>query len=189
MLINQQEDEVKLFDFVSEVYKSDRKYSQRNTDFLLIFRTLELFSTFEKVFRYISLLLAFAIVFIIILNSNVIVKQNVYEIGLMKAFGAKTKELVTIFAFQMVVVSLCVCGLLYFVSQGVIALADIVLQDGVIAYIKTTAMTFDFKTIVFNIDYFFINISIVSLGTILSVIVPIMAIRKIKPLKILKTRN
>jgi ABC-type antimicrobial peptide transport system permease subunit len=154
-----------------------------------MFRTLELFAIFKHVFGFLSYILAFAIIMIIILNSNSAIKQNVYEIGLMKALGAKTKDLVVIFALQMIVISLCVCVCLYSFSQFVTYVADIILQKGIMAYIGRSNLTIDFKTVIFNDLFFIINVAVITLGTVLSVIVPIVAIRKIKPLKIIKTRN
>lgn len=183
------ENQANIYDFVSELYKQDSKYIHRFSDFNLMYRTLELFAIFKHVFGFLSYILAFAIIMIIILNSNAAIKQNVYEIGLMKALGAKTKDLVVIFALQMIVISLCVCVCLYSFSQLVTYVADIILQKGIMAYIGNSSLTIDFKTVIFNVLFFIINVAVITLGTVLSVIVPIVAIRKIKPLKIIKTRN
>ena len=178
--------------FVEELYKiKDTKWEFSSHELHLMYSTLELFSTFYEVFKFVSYLLITAIFLIIILNSNTIIKQNVYEIGLMKAYGVKTKELVIIFTLQMILSSLFVCGLLYFSSKVFIDFADQLLKGGVLAYLNKTSNIYQYHydAFVFSDAYFFFNILIISLSTIISVVVPILAIRRIKPLKIIKTRN
>ena len=155
----------------------------------MAYSVVELFSAFKQVFKFISYLLIAAIFLIIILNANTLIKHNVYELGLMKAFGAKTKDLVMMFAVQMVFSSLIVCGLLYTASEIFINFADTLLKNGVLAYSGTKPEYLQFHTFVFLDGYFFINISLIASATILSVIVPIVAIRKIKPLTIIRTKN
>ena len=127
-----------------------------------------------------------ALFLIIILNASTIIRQNVYEIGVMKALGAKTSELVVIFTLQMVITCLGVCLLLYSCSNIFMSFANKLLCSGISAYV-----TFDvfYNVIVFSPKFFVINIVSISVFTILSIMVPILAIRNIKPLKIIKTRN
>ena len=161
-----------------------------NSEVHLMFATVELFSTFKGVFKFLSYLLIGAIFLIVILNSNTLIKHNVYEIGLMKAFGAKTKDLVMMFAAQMFFSSLIVCMLLYSSSSIVIELADNLLKKGILTYMGSISeKSFTFSSFVFLDGYFYLNIALIAVSTITSVIVPIVAIRKIKPLTIIRTRN
>lgn len=174
-----------LYEFIN-----DSHLSVRNSEISMMRNTVKLFSAFSKVFKYVAYLLIVALVLIVILNANTIIRQNVYEIGVMKAFGAKTKEIVSIFAIQMILMSITVCILLFFTSQIAIEFADQLLRGGIEAYIKeNSAYKIDFNTFVFSYRYFFLNIGLISVATIISVIVPIIAIRNIKPLKIIKTRS
>lgn len=155
----------------------------------MMYSTVELFSAFKEVFRFLSYLLIGAIALIILLNANTIIKHNVYEIGLMKAFGAKTRDLVFMFSLQMFFSSLMVCILLYTSSEIFINLADVLLKNGIASYNPSGKNYLTFHTFVFLDGYFYINISLIALATITSVIIPILAIRKIKPLTIIRTRN
>ena len=155
-----------------------------------MYSTIELFSAFKGVFKFISYLLIAAIFLIVVLNANTLIKHNVYEIGLMKAFGAKTKELVTMFAAQMLFSSLIVCALLYSSSVFFIELADDLLREGILTYTNSiNSKNFTFSSFVFLDGYFLLNIGLIAVSTITSVIVPIVAIRNIKPLTIIRTRN
>ncbi len=154
----------------------------------LIFKSIKLIDSFEQVFSYISIFIIISIFLIIILNASTIIKQNIYEIGLMKAFGAKTRELVTIFTLQMIFTSLCVCILLFSMSNILISSANNLLNAGIQAYYSSRVVS-DFNLLIFKVDLFSLNIIVITLFTIISTIVPIMAIRAIKPLKIVKNRN
>ena len=161
-----------------------------NSETHLMYSTVELFSAFKGVFKFISYLLIGAIFLIVILNANTLIKHNVYEIGLMKAFGAKTKELVMMFAAQMFFSSLIVCALLYSSSIFFIDMAENLLKEGILAYSNSiSSKNFTFSSFVFLNGYFFLNIGLIAASTITSVIVPIVAIRNIKPLTIIRTRN
>lgn len=179
-----------IYNFIDEVISDDEDFfTVRNTEQSLMHATLQLFATFRKIFSFISFLLIGAIFLIIILNANTLIKHNVYEIGLMKAFGAKTRNLVSMFTNQMIFTSLVVCGLLYTSSQLFVNFADDLLKEGIIAYMSTAEGYMNFNTFVFSQEYFWLNIFIIAASTILSVVVPILAIRKIKPLTIIRTRN
>lgn len=155
-----------------------------------IYSTVEMYSVFKDVFKYVGYLLTIAIFLIIILNANTLIRHNSYEIGLMKAFGAKTKEIVFIFATLMAITSLSVCVVLFFMSQGVVSFSNNLILKGILAYLNSSTITkLSFNALIFNKNYFILNVLIISISTIISVIVPILSIRNIKPLKIIKTRN
>jgi ABC-type antimicrobial peptide transport system permease subunit len=108
----------------------------------------------------------------------------------MKAFGAKTRDLVMMFAAQMFFSSLIVCLFLYSASNLCIDLSNDLLKEGILAYVEEYPEgSYTFTTFVFLNGYFFLNIGLIAASTILSVVVPIIAIRKIKPLTIIRTRN
>ena len=173
-----------VYDLIQELL--DNNCTSMHIDPRYIVRTIELLSVFYEVFMYISAVVIVAIFLIIILNASTIIRQNVYEIGVMKALGAKTNELVTIFTLQMLITCLGVCFLLYSCSNLFMSFANRLLCSGISAYI-----TFDkfYNVIVFSPKFFIINIISITVFTVLSIMVPILAIRKIKPLKIIKTRN
>ena len=173
-----------LYDLWDELM--DNNCSEMHREPRLIFRTIQLLSVFYEVFAYISMVVILAIFLIIILNASTIIRQNVYEIGVMKALGAKTSELVVIFTLQMVITCLGVCLLLYSCSNIFMNFANKLLCSGISAYVVTDVL---YNVIVFSPKFFIINIVSVSVFTIFSIMVPILAIRKIKPLKIIKTRN
>ena len=64
--------------------------------------------------------------------------------------------------------------------------ANQLLCNGISAYIMYERF---YNVIVFSPKFFIINIISITVFTVLSIMVPILAIRKIKPLKIIKTRN
>ena len=64
--------------------------------------------------------------------------------------------------------------------------ANKLLCGGISAYIGQDKF---YNVIVFSPKFFIINIVSITVFTVVSIMVPILAIRKIKPLKIIKTRN
>ena len=173
-----------VYDIFDELLKENFVYSyypQRT-----VFRTMQLLSVFTQVFMFISIIIILAIFLIIILNASTIIRQNVYEIGVMKALGAKTSELVVIFTLQMIITCLSVCILLYFASNTFMGYANDLLCNGISAYIGDDV---ELNILIFSYKFFGINIISITLFTIISIMVPILAIRNIKPLKIIKTRN
>ena len=176
--------EGQIYDSITELLDNYFVYSYYPTR--TVFRTMQLLSVFTEVFMFISIIIIFAIFLIIVLNASTIIRQNVYEIGVMKALGAKTLELVVIFTLQMVITCLCVCILLYFASNMFIRFANDLLCNGISAYIGDTVLL---DILTFSFKFFSINISSITVFTIISIMVPILAIRSIKPLKIIKTRN
>lgn len=172
------------YDLVQELL--DNNCTSLHTSTRYVVRTIELLSVFYEVFMYISFVVIIAIFLIIILNASTIIRQNVYEIGVMNALGAKTNELVTIFTLQMLITCLCVCLLLYSCSNIFMVFANKLLCSGISAYIGQEKF---YNVIVFSPKFFIINIVSITVFTVASIMVPILAIRKIKPLKIIKTRN
>ena len=173
-----------VFDMIQELKNNNCSSLHLGTRYVV--RTIELLSVFYEVFMYVSAVVILAIFLIIILNASTIIRQNVYEIGVMKALGAKTNELVTIFTLQMLITCLGVCLLLYSCSNIFMVFANKLLCSGISAYIGKDKF---YNVIVFSTKFFIINIVSITVFTVVSIMVPILAIRKIKPLKIIKTRN
>ena len=155
-------------------------------DLLAYNKSIMLLNTFKTVFKFISVLVMASLLFVILLNASTIIKHNTYEIGLMRAFGAKTRELVIIFAIHMIMSSVMVCVLLFMYASYCIDMANDMLCAGIGAYLNSN---FNANLITLRPVYFIVNVCFISGFTIFSTIVPIIRIKKIEPLKIIKARN
>ena len=75
-------------------------------------------------------------------------------------------------------------------SLGVVSFSNNLIIKGILAYLNSSTVSkLSFNALIFNNAYFFINIAVITISTIISVIIPILSIRNIQPLKIIKTRN
>lgn len=173
-----------LYEIITLLTKNN--FTNTSSSSHITLRTIDLLTVFKNVFKFITFVIIFALFLIIVLNASVIIKHNVYEIGVMKALGCKTKDLITIFVAQMILTSITVCILLYASSNIFVNFANELLCSGIGAYVRSTV---NLPIILFSNKFFVINIVSISAFTIISIVVPILAIRRIKPLKIIKTRN
>ncbi len=116
------------------------------------------------------------------------VKKCIYEIGVLRAMGAKIGDLVVLFVVQMILVSVLVCLL---AGLGLWLGADIcnaALAEGFAAVTKNAAMreirfvAYSWLTVLFDAGIMF--------GlTVLCAVVPLLLLRRIKPREIIRAKE
>ena len=115
------------------------------------------------------------------------IRKNIYEIGVLKALGAKSFDIAIIFITQITIIGVA----LALTSILGIYLSSIVSDNLLIGAFEDflTITIFELDIIGYNLDVMGIDILIAFVLTIVSSFVPLIYLKSIKPLNILKGRN
>ena len=135
------------------------------------------------IYFVIGLLLVFSIVHIILYGITSI-KKNSYEIGVLKSLGTKSKYINRIFLIKVFIVGLIIGGISIIGICITCLISDKLL---IFAFEKVLRATlFDLKIISISPLLIFINILLVWAVSLISSLIPILYLKKIKPLDILR---
>ena len=179
-------DDVHSANVLNEVAAS-RNFVVGNVELDTATRLNRLIITFSDLFRMFEVfLLAICVAYLAAFGANVI-QRNKYQIGIIKSLGGKTNQLARIFISQLLVV-----GAMIFALSGV----GIWAATGVANHILTSSMKTHMDIDIFHyaiIDFFprlaIIDLIMVVLLTIVSSLVPLVAVHKIKPINIIKAKE
>ena len=179
-------DDVHSANVLNEVAAS-RNFVVANVELDTATRLNRLIITFSDLFRMFEVfLLAICVAYLAAFGANVI-QRNKYQIGIIKSLGGKTNQLARIFISQLLVV-----GAMIFALSGV----GIWAATGVANHILTSSMKTHMDIDIFHyaiIDFFprlaIIDLIMVVLLTIVSSLVPLVAVHKIKPINIIKAKE
>lgn len=150
-------------------------------------RLNRLIITFSDLFRmFEAFLLAICVAYLAAFGANVI-QRNKYQIGIIKSLGGKTNQLARIFLAQLLVV-----GAMIFALSGVGIWAATGVANNILMTSMKTHMNIDifhYEIIDFFPDLAAIDLVLVVLLTIVSSLVPLIAVHKIKPINIIKAKE
>lgn len=150
-------------------------------------RLNRLIVTFSDLFRmFEAFLLAICVAYLAAFGANVI-QRNKYQIGIIKSLGGKTNQLARIFLAQLLVV-----GAMIFALSGVGIFAATRAANSILMNSMKTHMNieiFHFEIIDFFPKLAAIDLVLVVLLTVVSSLVPLIAVHKIKPINIIKAKE
>lgn len=143
--------------------------------------------TFEGLFTMFEIfLLAIAVIYLAIFGANII-RKNKYQIGVIKALGGKTNEIARIFVSQLLAV-----GVMILIMSGI----GIYIATGLANEILISSVREQLNIYIYNItiiDFIptlaAIDLALVIIITVLSSLVPLIAIHRIKPINIIKAKE
>jgi ABC-type antimicrobial peptide transport system permease subunit len=145
-------------------------------------------SVFNSFFNLIVGILISACIFIIISFGVKNVKSNIYEIGVLKALGCKFSRFVIIFITHTIIINILLFGISILGFYMISGLANTILTES----LKQLAPSY----IVLNLNFIKFNFSLISLDNILissisliSTLVPMILLKKIKPIAIIKAKE
>ncbi len=116
------------------------------------------------------------------------VRKCIYEIGVLRAIGAKLKDLTPLFVAQMILVSVAVCLLAGFWLWLGAGMCNAVLAEGFVAVTKNAAIR-EINFIRYAWTTVLIDAGIVFGLTVLCVAVPLLLLRRIKPREIIRAKE
>lgn len=143
---------------------------------------------FIPIFRLIAIVLCLGIIMILTNFSIKMIKDKYHDIGILKALGTQNKSIGNIFGIQIFMIAILtilmsILGYYFFID----------LANGVlISSLKELAPNYvvldlDFLTFKFHVVY--INIILILVLCIISLFLPLIKIKNIKPVKIIKTNE
>lgn len=143
---------------------------------------------FEKFFGLIFIVLCVAAVLILVRFGRKIVKDRIYEIGVIKALGGKTRSFVLIFGLQVVTLGILIC-LLTLAGMGVfIDVANDILLSSYRSIIDSYIVV-DMQILLIDRQVVLADMGIVMLLSMLATVIPVIALNRVKPINIIKAKE
>jgi ABC-type antimicrobial peptide transport system permease subunit len=143
---------------------------------------------FIPIFRLIAIFLCVGVVFILVNFSTKMIKDKMHEIGILKAIGTSNKSIAVIFGLQILLIAvltsvMTTIGYYYFID-----LANDVLIES-LKQLAKSHVVLDLQFLTFKVDIALTNCALVLLLAAASLLVPIIKIKNIKPVKIIKAKE
>ena len=143
---------------------------------------------FIPIFELIAIVLCVGIIFILVSFSTKMIKNKMHDIGILKALGTQNKSIVVVFGLQIILISLTTIimstiGYYFFIDLA---------NDVLIASLKQSASGYvilDLDFLTFKLNVVGINTLLIVILSIVSLIIPMIKIKNIKPVKIIKTKE
>ena len=148
----------------------------------------EVVDVFIPIFELISIFLYIGIIFILMSFSSKLINDKMHEIGILKAIGAKNRSICVIFGMQVILIALLTCALSSLGYVLFIGLAN----DILVASIRTIAPGWvlpNLQFLIFKPAIVLTNCLLVFALAVISLITPMIKIKAIKPVKIIKTKE
>jgi ABC-type lipoprotein release transport system permease subunit len=116
------------------------------------------------------------------------IKDKMHEIGILKAIGTSNKSIAVIFGLQILLIAvltsvMTTIGYYYFID-----LANDVLIES-LKQLAKSHVVLDLQFLTFKVDIALTNCALVLLLAAASLLVPIIKIKNIKPVKIIKAKE
>lgn len=116
------------------------------------------------------------------------IKDKMHEIGILKALGAKNSTIGAVFGLQVALIAILTCILSTVGYYFFIDLANDVLIESLKRFAKSM-IVLDLDFLTFKPDIALINCALVAALATLSMIIPMIKIKAIKPVKIIKAKE
>lgn len=143
---------------------------------------------FILIFKLVNILLCAAVVFIFISFSTKMIKDKLHEIGILKALGTDRATINVIFGLQIALIAVFTCLVsslgYYFLIEPANDLFIVSLREMV-----PSQLVLDLDVLVFIPDVVMDNILLIWVLSIVSLVVPMSKIGRIRPVQIINTRD
>jgi ABC-type antimicrobial peptide transport system permease subunit len=143
---------------------------------------------FVPIFEIIALFLCAAVVFILVNFSTKMIKDKMHEIGILKALGTKNSTIVAVFGLQVVLIAILTCVLSTVGYYFLVDVANDVLFESMKQFVKSrVVLDLDFFTFMPKIALE--DCALVAALSAVSMLIPMIKIKAIKPVKIIKAKE
>lgn len=143
---------------------------------------------FIPIFELVAIVLCAGIVFILISFSTKMIKDKIHDIGILKALGCNNNTIGIVFGLQLLLIALCTIILSTIGYYFFIDLANDVLIES-LKVLAPTHIVLDLDFLTFKMDVVYINSLLIVILTVVSFIIPMLKIYRIKPVQIIKTKE
>lgn len=143
---------------------------------------------FIPIFELVAMVLCAGVIFILINFSTRMIRDKMHDIGILKALGCKNSTIGAIFGLQLALIAiftiiLSAIGYFFFID-----LANTVLIDS-LKVLAPGYTVIDMKFLTFRMSIACLNSLAVVLLTLISFVIPMINIYRIKPVKIIKAKE
>ena len=143
---------------------------------------------FIPIFRLIAIILCVGVVFILVNFSTKMIKDKMHEIGILKAIGTSNKSVAVVFGLQILLIAvltsiMTTIGYYYFIDIA----NDILIES--LKQLAPSQVVLDLQFLTFKTDIAITNCILILLLAGASLFAPIIKIKNIKPVKIIKAKE
>lgn len=174
----------------ANAYKALKKegYSVSSLTYTTASRLVEIIVAYKDLFEFIGIILLVAGVFVILVMSYDSVRKKIYEIGVLKGIGMKITDLYKVYGLNMLMEFL-ICLIFYipliFIFKDV---ANIILLDTIKYALTAITNIPSFDVFIVTPSIVFASIGVIICSLILGLIIPMLKIKYIKPINIIKSK-
>ena len=169
-------------------YTMDNGYSNISLKMSAVQTMSQAVEVFNRFFKFIVVFLVCACVFIITSFGVKNIKSKMYEVGVMKALGCKLSRFFVIFGLHTLLIAVAT---IVVSVVGYVAFANVanhILAESLKA-IAPARIMLDLQFIKFDWQLALINSAVVVLISIVSTTIPIILLKRIKPITIIKAKE
>ena len=143
---------------------------------------------FIPIFEMVAIFLCIGAIFIMVNFSTRLIHTKMHEIGILKALGTQNNTIGTIFGLQIGLIAILTCFMSVVGYYFFIDVANGVLLNS-LKRIAAHRVVLDLKFLIFKPDIAVKNCVLIVVLAILSLAFPLIKIKNIKPVKIIKTKE
>ncbi len=143
---------------------------------------------FIPIFEMVAIFLCVGAIFIMVNFSTRLIHTKMHEIGILKALGTQNNTIGTVFGLQIGLIAILTCAMSVIGYYFFIDAANGVLLDS-LKRIAAHRIVLDLKFLIFQPDIAIQNCILIVILAILSLAFPLIKIKNIKPVKIIKTKE
>ena len=143
---------------------------------------------FVPIFELIAIVLCIGVVFILVNFSTKMIKDKMHEIGILKALGTQNKTVVVVFGLQIILIAvttIIMSTIGYYIFVG---LANKVLIES-LKILAPSHIMLDLDFLIFKCNIARDNMTLIAFLAVISLIIPMVKIKTIKPVKIIKAKE
>ena len=143
---------------------------------------------FIPIFEMIAIFLCIGAIFIMVNFSTRLIHTKMHEIGILKALGTQNNTIGTIFGLQIGLIAILTCFMSIVGYYFFIDAANVILVDS-LKRIASHHVVLDLQILIFRPEIAVQNCILIFILAILSLAFPLIKIKTIKPVKIIKTKE
>lgn len=178
------------YDNISEIYDvgTENDFYSATAFFKTVQSITKIVSVFKDIFSLIAIGLCGVMILLMAFFAFSNIRSRSYEIGVMKAMGARTRNVAGIFLVQVICVGLSICllfGLFFYFGMP---FANKLLMDSLIEYVENASIG-GITLLSFDSGVMWTSIAMVLGVTAVSSLMPFLGVMTIKPANIIKSRE
>lgn len=143
---------------------------------------------FVPIFELIAVILSIGVIFILVNFSSKMINDKMHEIGILKALGTKNSTVFAIFGLQVTLIAILTCVLSTLGYYFFIDLANDVLIES-LKRLAPSSVVLDLDFLIFKSQIALQNCALIFVLTLTSLTIPMLKIKAIKPVKIIKAKE